>query len=202
MSWKIDGDVFLNCNCDVFCPCVLSLGQAAPSQGYCHSWWGIRIRDGHYEQEDLSGLNIGILLDVPGRMGEGDWSIAIYIPEEATDTAQDAITRLFTGHAGGSLGILRLLVSEVVGVERAPIEFIERDGGWGMKIPKVVDSFVKPVTGGDGDNIVEIKNSAYWVSSDVVVAVGTKSRVRAFGRVWNFDGKSAEYAKVAWSSDV
>ena len=37
----------------------------------------------------------------------------------------------------------------------------------------------------EGEDVV-IRNSQYWVSPDVVVAVGKKSKVRAFGRIWDF----------------
>ncbi len=36
-GWKISGEIVLSCNCDVFCPCVISLGKANPSQGACHT---------------------------------------------------------------------------------------------------------------------------------------------------------------------
>jgi hypothetical protein len=63
--WNIQGELILNCNCDVFCPCVVSLGKAAPTQGYCHGWAGVEIREGFYESAPLNGLNVGILLDIP-----------------------------------------------------------------------------------------------------------------------------------------
>ena len=37
-SWSLKGELTLSCNCDVFCPCVLSLGQSAPTEGYCLTW--------------------------------------------------------------------------------------------------------------------------------------------------------------------
>ena len=46
----------LSCNCTVFCPCVLSLGQHPPTEGYCQTWAGFRIDAGHYGDVDLSGL--------------------------------------------------------------------------------------------------------------------------------------------------
>lgn len=204
MKWAIDGEVILSCNCDVFCPCVISLGRARPSAGYCQSWWGIRIAQGNADGESLSGLCVGILLDVPGRMGEGGWSVALYIDERASKKAAAALEKIFTGQAGGSLGILSLLVARVIGVESAAIEFGETDDGWRMltttKRGKVADCAIARQSGAaDGEPVV-IRNSQYWVASDVTVAVGTKSRVRAFGRVWDFGGQSAEYAPVKWRS--
>ena len=31
LPWAIKGELFLNCSCEVFCPCVVSLGKAPPT---------------------------------------------------------------------------------------------------------------------------------------------------------------------------
>ena len=203
MKWNIDGDVILSCNCDLFCPCVASLGRARPSYGYCQSWWGIRIQKGACDGETLDGLLLGILLDVPGRMGEGGWKTALYIDARANDKAFAGLQQIFTGQAGGSLGILSMLVAEVLGAERAALDFSETETGWRMTAArgekKIADCAVNRIAGQrEGEDVV-LRNSQYWVAPDVVIAEGGKSRVRAFGRVWDFTGQSAEYAKVSWS---
>lgn len=205
MKWNVEGEVILSCNCDLFCPCVVSLGRAQPSRGYCHSWWGIRIARGEYGGEKLDGFCVGILLDVPGRMGEGGWQVALYIDERANDSAFAALQKIFTGAAGGSLGILSLLVSEVLGTQRAKLDFAETKTGWRMTAAaaeqKIADCAIDRIAGQREGEDVMIRNSQYWVAPDVVVAAGGKSRVRAFGRVWDFSGQSAEYAKVSWRGD-
>ena len=35
MAWSLKGELILNCNCTVFCPCVISLGKHPPTEGYC-----------------------------------------------------------------------------------------------------------------------------------------------------------------------
>ena len=67
VPWAIKGELILNCNCTVFCPCVISLGDHPPTEGTCMGWAGIRIDEGHYGDADLSGLNVGLLLEIPGR---------------------------------------------------------------------------------------------------------------------------------------
>ncbi|MFV2038134.1 MAG: DUF1326 domain-containing protein, partial [Paracoccaceae bacterium] len=86
-NWAIKGELFLNCSCTVFCPCVVSLGDHPPTHGYCHTWMAIAIDQGHYEGEDLSGINIGMLVEIPGKMSEGNWKAAVYIDEKATQKA-------------------------------------------------------------------------------------------------------------------
>ena len=80
-EWAIKGELFLNCSCTVFCPCVVSLGAHPPTEGHCHAWMAIAIDEGHFEGEDLSGLNVGLLVDIPGRMGEGNWKVGAYVDE-------------------------------------------------------------------------------------------------------------------------
>ena len=41
--WRIDGELILNWNCTVFCPCVVSLGKHPPTEGYYQAWAGVRI---------------------------------------------------------------------------------------------------------------------------------------------------------------
>ena len=204
MKWNITGEVLLSCNCDVFCPCVISLGRARPSAGYCQSWWGINILNGEADGEKLDGLRVGILLDVPGKMGEGGWTVALYIDENASDAAAAHLEKIFTGNAGGSLGILSLLVSHVIGVQRAALTFDKTEKGWHMVATddggKIADCAIATQTGADGGEVI-IQNSQYWVAPDITVAVGQKSKVRAFGRIWDFSGQSEEYAPVKWSSD-
>src|SRR5262249_59917750 len=61
-AWTIKGELILNCNCTVFCPCVVSLGKHPPTEGYCQAWAGVRIDEGRADGEDLSGLNAALLL--------------------------------------------------------------------------------------------------------------------------------------------
>ena len=46
---------------------------------------GLRIDDGAFNSADLSGLNVGLLLYIPGLMSRGDYTLAGYIDERASD---------------------------------------------------------------------------------------------------------------------
>lgn len=196
--WKLDGELMLSCNCTVFCPCVLSLGTHPPTEGYCQTWMGIRIDKGHYGDTDLGNLNVGLLVEIPGLMGRGNWTAAGYLDERASDGATDALGRIFSGQARGTTGLLSILVSNFLGFEKAPISY-ENDGKTRrFKIPKIVDGEIEPVAGTTDEDVV-ISNSAYWIAPDITVAQAKKSKVRAHGRVWNFEGRSAEICKLEWA---
>ena len=196
--WKIKGHFLMSCNCDVWCPCVLSLGKADPTYGRCLSWWGIHCEEGHYGDVSLNGLTTGLILETPGPLAEGGWSLGIYLDEKGSPEAHKALTKIFKGEAGGSISWFSIMIAEFLGAKVVPITFEERDVGWYLGIPKIIDGAVEPVMGADGVTPVMAKNTNYWAGVDVVVSKGTKSRIRDWGRNWDFSGQSAEYARVDW----
>lgn len=197
-NWAIKGELILNCNCTVFCPCVVSLGKHPPTEGYCQAWAGVRIDAGHYEGEDLSGLNVGLILDIPGQMARGNWKCAAYIDERASDAAYDGLIEIFSGRARGTTGLFRMLVSEFLGAERAPVAFETHGKARRLIVGKAIQGEVVPIEGARPDEEVMVTNTGYWMGPDVTIATATRGRVRAFGRVWDFDGRSAEICQIDW----
>ena len=47
---------------------------------------------------------------------------------------------------------------------------------------------------------VVITNTNYWMGADVTVGVAKQGRVRDRGRVWDFEGRSAEICQISWGS--
>ncbi|HXV36514.1 MAG TPA: DUF1326 domain-containing protein [Myxococcota bacterium] len=196
--WKISGELVLSCNCDVFCPCVISLGRAQPSHGVCHTWWGLHIESGHAGEQSLDGLNVAVLMDIPGPLAEGKWSVGLYIDERANDAARDALTAILSGRAGGTTGWFAIMVAELLGVKRVPIEFKAAGRGWTLQIPKIIDGTIEPIEGADGAGATRIANTKYWMGPSVTVCRSIRSRFRDWGRNWELSGGSAEYAQVEW----
>lgn len=198
VSWRIRGEFLLSCNCDVWCPCVLSLGKAEPTYVRCLSWWGIHCETGHYGDVTLDGLTTGLLLESPGPLAEGGWTLGIYLDEKGSPQADAALVEIFTGRAGGPTGWFSIMIADYLGAKKVPITFEERDGGWFLGIPKIIDGHVEPVIGPDGTTPTRAVNTRYWVGAAVVVSRGTKSRIRDWGRNWDLSGQSAEYARIDW----
>ena len=199
-KWDIKGELALNCSCDVFCPCVVSLGTAPPTDGHCHAWMAVRIDEGSFGRAKLSGLNIALLLDIPGNMGDGDWKAAMYIDKRASKAQYDAMVQIFSGQAGGTTRVLALLVSTLLGHRKEEVNY-EVDGKKRIvTVPGVLQGMIEPIPGGSRNKDVVIKNTQYWMGPDVTIAKGLKSRIKDFGRVWNFDNKSAELLDIHWHS--
>ncbi len=197
-DWAIKGELFLNCNCEVFCPCVVSLGQHPPTYGGCKTWMAIAIDEGHFEGESLTGINVGLMVEIPGKMAEGDWRVAVYIDDSATPAAYNGLLKILSGEAGGTTGLFTLLVSEIIGHEREKV-VIKREGRRrSLQIGRKIQGEIEMVEGGSPDEPIVIRNTGYWMGPDIIVARGLKSKVRDYGRIWDNSGKSAEICAIDW----
>lgn len=197
-SWAVKGELVRSCNCTVFCPCVLSGGNHAPTEGACLSWIGIRIDAGHFGDVDLSGLNVGLILESPGMMNRGNWTVGLFVDERASIYAQKAIGGIFTGKAGGTAALFATHVGTYLGIERAPIAYETQGKTRSFRVAKAIDGAVTPVPGRDRDKDIVIGNSEYWIAADVTVARADRSRLGAYGRNWDFAGRSGEICKLDW----
>jgi hypothetical protein len=199
--WAIKGELTLSCNCEVFCPCVLSLGQSAPTEGYCLTWAAVRIDQGHFGETDLAGVKFGFMAEIPGKLGRGNWTVALFVDDNASAQVAKALTWIMTGRAGGSTALLKILAGSFLGVRQVPIVYETQGDTRIIKIEKIVDGAITPVRGKDKDqgNVV-IRNSEYWIGPDVIVSRADKSRFRGFGRNWKLDGRSAEIVRLDWGN--
>ena len=82
--------------------------------------------------------------------------------------------------------------------ERAPVLFETEGKTRRLIVGKQIHGEVVPVAGANSDEDIVVTNTEYWMGADITVATATKGRVRAFGRVWDFDGRSAEICQIDW----
>ena len=159
----------------------------------------MRIDEGNWGKTDLSGLNVAMIIDIPNMMSEGDWKAAGYSDERASDARYAALEKIFTGQAKGTTGLFRLLVSTYFGSSREEISFTTEGKVRSLTVGRKISGSVQPVEGSDPGRDLVVTNTKYWMGSDITVAQAIKSKVRDFGRVWNFDGRSAEICQIEWS---
>jgi hypothetical protein len=198
-QWAIRGELFLNCSCTVFGPCVVSLGKHPPTEGDCKAWMAIAIDEGHFEGESLAGLNVGLMVYIPGRMAEGGWQVAAYVDERASGKAYQGLLDIFSGAAGGTTGLFTMLVSDIVSAEREKVEIVRDGRRRGLHIGRKIQGEIEMLEGASPDHPVMMTNTKYWMGPDVIAARGLKSKVRDFGRIWDLSGKSAEICAIDWS---
>lgn len=200
-KWKLKGELALSCSCTVFCPCVLSLGEHPPTEDRCQTWAGIRIDSGHIDAIDLTGINVGLMMDLPGIMSRGNWTAALFVDDKASAQALKGLTRIFTGRVGGTTHLLSILVGQFLGVRQVPITYETQGETRIVRVKDYIDGAITPVRGKDRDQRVTVKNSEYWIAPDVTVSRSDKSRFRGFGRNWNLAGRSAEICQLDWGNE-
>ncbi|MGE0210483.1 MAG: DUF1326 domain-containing protein [Parvibaculaceae bacterium] len=198
VPWHIRGELIISCNCDVFCPCVISLGAHPPTEGECQAWGGFRIDDGRHGDVDLSGIAVGLVLEIPGRMARGNWTAGVYVDEKADVYQVKALTQILSGRAGGTTKLLSILVGRFLGVFQEEVRYETEGHIRRFSIPKIVDGEIAAIRGREKDKPTTIENSQYWIGPLIIVAESVRSRFRGFGRNWDFKGKSAEIVPIDW----
>src|SRR5437764_11759240 len=127
MAWKIEGQYFENCTCEVVCPCTASLALGA-DYDRCRVVLVFHVDSGDIEGVDVSGLTVAAVGDAPRYMHEGNWRLGVLIDAAAGDEQADKLGAVFSGQLGGPMEALGPLVSEQLGVERIALEFSSEGG--------------------------------------------------------------------------
>jgi hypothetical protein len=203
-TWRISGDYFENCNCDVICPCVASpLGplMAQPTQGACEVPLAFHIDSGSYGDVTLDGLNAVVVLRTPGPMAEGNGSVALYVDERADERQRDALTAIFSGQAGGPMGALAPLASEILGVKTVPINFRREKRRRSVEVPGIMRLAVSATPNINPDDETWLTNAHPLFPEKIAVAVGESGSVyEDYGMRWDNSGKNGHYAPFTWSN--
>src|SRR5262245_40427884 len=102
-QWKLSGEYFESCNCDLICACLV---QAPTPRDRCDAALAFHISDGTYGQTSLNGLNAVLVVSFPGpgKMRSGNWTAAAYVDEKGSAAQRDALGNIFSGKAGGPMG--------------------------------------------------------------------------------------------------
>jgi len=122
MAWSIEGRYFENCSCEVVCPCTASLALGA-DYDYCRVALVFHIDSGEVDGVDVSGLTVVPVAESGKYMHEGNWRLGLLMDEAASDEQAEKLGGVFSGQLGGPMEALGPLVSEMLGVERVPMQF-------------------------------------------------------------------------------
>jgi hypothetical protein len=201
--WRITGDYFENCNCDVVCPCLFSPAPpltSKPTQGACEVAFGFHVDHGKFGDVALDGFNVAVLARTPGPMAEGNWTVALYVDESADESQRAALTAIFSGAAGGTMGNLAPLISTVLGVVPAPIHWRADDRRRSIEIPGRMAMGVVAAPSMVPDQAIWARN-AHPFASEIAMAVGTDASTWTdFGMRWDNSGKNGHYAPIDWTN--
>jgi hypothetical protein len=130
-EWRLVGDWFDICSCNVPCPCEFA---QPPTNNACEGMLVWHIREGHFGGVRLDGFNLLALAAFEGNIWAGAKArIGLFIDERADERQR----QIFAGQAGGWPAGFAATIGEFRGVEFVPISFEIADdlGHWQAEIP-------------------------------------------------------------------
>jgi hypothetical protein len=201
MSWKLEGQYFENCSCDVPCPCTVSLDLGA-DYDRCNALLVFHIESGEVEGVDVSGLTVAALADTPKVMSEGNWRLGVLMDEKASDEQAEKLAAVFGGQLGGPMEALGPLVGESLGMGRVPMEVSSENGTHSVRFGDrgaMAVTDVVPFGKEDGEpaKLVDVFHPA---GDRLTVARATESQVSAFGMDFAHEGKSGFSSGFSWAA--
>jgi hypothetical protein len=209
-TWKVSGDFFDVCKCNMPCPCVFA---QAPTYGDCDGIMAWHIRKGQYGETSLDGLNLLGLDSFTGNIwagGNTKMTAALFFDEKANEQQREALQMIFSGKAGGFMAEVAKLIGELRGQDFAPIKFEVADdlSYWSAEIPGKVLAKAEALTGPTtppGKRVQTINPPGSEVGPGAVGAVATwgkstADKADAMGFKWERKGQSTKHIPFEWSA--
>lgn len=135
-SWRMRGDVMEACNCNTTCPCNFG---SDPTQLPCEAIVGWQIQEGHYGNTQLDGLNVVAYFRIPGNAFQGNWTLGVYLDQQANPEQVQALEIIFSGQAGGWPAVLTGLVANQLTAKQVPIHFETVNGERRITVPGLLE---------------------------------------------------------------
>ena len=201
MAWKLEGDYFENCSCDVLCPCITSHMQVPADTERCLVPLVCRVDDGHLDAVRLDGLCFVMVADTPAVMAEGNWRMALYIDQRASVEQQEAFGQILSGDLGGVPGVLAPLIGEMLGTKLVPITYVSDGNRRRVAVPGIMEFEVEGILSPQTGEVMEITNTIHPMGDDLPITRSIKGVYNDPDYDLSFDntGKNGHYRQFSWS---
>ena|SRR5688572_3469235 len=204
--WKVSGDWFDVCKCDIPCPCIFA---QAPTNGECQGVLAYHIKSGLYGDSRLDGLNVLMVGGFKGNAWAGeakDAKMGFFFDERADEKQREALQLIFMGKAGGFMAEFAKLFGEIRGTEFAPIKFEVADdlASWSAEIPGKVVARAEALTGpmtppGKRVQLINAPGSETGPGTVATWGRAAANEVDAMGFRWDWKGKSSKHIPFDWA---
>lgn len=197
-AWSLTGTYFESCNCDTACPCVF---LSEPAAGECTVLVGWHIAEGHAGELRLDDLNVALALKSPGHMAQVPWTVALYLDERANGKQSDALTRIFTGQAGGHPERLAGHIGEVLGISSVAIDFNADGRRRSLRIGDVASVEIEGIEGQGGQPVTVTGHPLCIAPGEpAVVARSTRLEYHDHGLDWELSEKNGFFSPFAYQA--
>jgi len=174
---------------------------ASPSQGHCDAILAFQVDEGAYGGVPLNGLNVVAVAYAPGPMGQGNWKLALYLDDKASDAQREALQTIFSGAVGGPMGAFAPLVGEVLGIKSVPINYVRDGKRRSVTVPNIFNTSIRAITSMHPDGREAWIDMGHPIAPNkLALAVGEQgSTYSDYGMKWDNSGKNGHYAPIEWS---
>jgi hypothetical protein len=203
VEWTMEGIEFVNCNCNVGCPCQFN---ALPSHGHCRAHTFVQVEKGRFGNVKLDGLRWGLLAMWPGPIHLGNGTLQIIVDERADTQQREALDAIAHGRETepGTL-IFTVFAAMVVNhlptlYKRIELAIDIAKGTANVSVPGIVDStsspITNPVTGAQHRVRVTLPTGFEFTEAEF-----TAGKAKAAGPIeLSFDNTHAHLARIHWST--
>jgi hypothetical protein len=204
-QWKVSGDWFDVCKCNIPCPCTFA---QTPTYGDCEGVLAYHIKKGNYGDTSLDGLNVIGVSYFKGNIWAGATKVTVglFFDERADQQQRDALQMIFSGKAGGFMAEFAKLIGDVRGIDYAPIRFEVADdlSYWSAEIPGKVLAKAEALTGPmtpTNKRVQTVNAPGSEVGPGTVATWGSAvaDEVDAMGFKWERKGRSSKHIPFDWS---
>jgi hypothetical protein len=181
-----------------------------PNEDECKAALAWHIEKGCYSngspasptnEVSLDNLNAAAMLYAPGNMFTGPkMKAAFYFDEKANSEQKEALTKIFSGQAGGFFGAAANLVGEVLGIRSVPMEFAIEGKRRKINIPSSLELEIEGMKGVDENKEPSINNPSFWLvpGYEPVIARTNIHKYKDHGLEWDNKGKNAYYSRFSY----
>lgn len=193
MAYKVEGRLLEVCTCNILCPCWVG---EDPDLGYCDGILGWHVDKGNIEGLDVSGRSIVMLVHIPGNILKGNWSVRVYVDQNATEKQKEELLKVWSGKLGGPIADMAKLVGEIVSVEKVPITFDIKGASGTIKVGDNIEAQLSPFKGATGKETT-LYDTIFTTIPGSPAHVGKASSYRA--KVPGFDINLKDHNAVSGS---
>jgi hypothetical protein len=204
-AWRLVGDWFDICSCNIPCPCEFA---QAPTNNACTGMLAWHIREGRFGDVKLDGFNLIGVGGFEGNLWAGGVKarMGFFVDERANEQQRAALQLIFGGQAGGWPAGFAANIGEVRGMEFVAITFRVADdlAYWEAEVPGKVRGRAEALTGPTtppGKRVQTINPPGSEVGPGQVATWGSSSDASsdAFGFKWTARAWSSKHIPFDWS---
>jgi hypothetical protein len=184
-DWHIAGSYYESCNCQAICPCRRVDGRPGgrSTYGICQFLLSWQILAGTFDRTGLSGRRVAMAgfydNDEPGSR----WRVVLYVDEDASEAAADALHAIFSGRAAGNMRFTAE-IAEVIAVRKAVIDLDHRKGRESISVRDFASAAVERPAGQTGTVTCAIPGHDHPGIESV-----SRSKVADGSLAWSYEGR-------------